>query len=177
MLPITTRPSTPTDAPAVRALYQRVSASSGGLARQPDEVTEEYVLYFLSRAQAHGVGLLAEQGGQVVGEIHVYSSGLRIFAHVLGDLTVAVDAAAQGQGLGRRLFTELLAAVQARFPAVRRVELTARETNVRAIGLYEQLGFRREGRMEGRVASEPGYEADIPMAWHAPEPTQDAQTS
>ena len=174
---ITTRPSTPADAPAVRVLYQRVSAACGGLARRPEEVTDAYVQHFLNRAQAQGVGLVAEQAGQVVGEIHVYSSGLRIFAHVLGDLTVAVDAAVQGQGLGRRLFTELLAAVQAQFPAVRRVELTARETNVRAIGLYEQLGFRREGRLEGRVASEPGYEADIPMAWHAPEPTPRAQTS
>jgi ribosomal protein S18 acetylase RimI-like enzyme len=161
---ITLRPSTPADAPAVLALYRRVSGESGGLARQPDEITDDYVANFLSRAQAQGVGLVAEQAGQVVAEIHTYASGLRIFAHVLGDLTVAVDARVQGQGLGRRLFMELLAAVQARFPHVSRVELLVRESNARAIALYEQLGFRHEGRFEQRVAGEHGLEADIAMA-------------
>ena len=177
MSSITIRPSTPADAPAVRALYQRVSRESGGLARQPDEITADYVRHFLSRAQALGVGLVAEQAGQLVAEIHTYASGLRIFAHVLGDLTVAVDASVQGRGLGRRLFETLLAAVQTRFPQVSRVELLVRESNARALVLYEQLGFRREGRFEGRVAGGHGLEADIPMAWHANQPTQAAQTS
>ena len=176
MLPITIRPSTPADAPAVRSLYRRVARDSGGLARQPDEITADYVAHFLSRAQAQGVGLVAEQAGQVVAEIHTYASGLRIFAHVFGDLTVAVDAAAQGQGLGRRLFTELLAAVQVRFPQVSRVELMVRESNGRAIALYEQLGFRQEGRFEQRVAGVHGLEADIAMAWHAPKSPQAVRT-
>lgn len=174
---LTIRPSTPADAPAVRALYQRVAQASGGLARQPNEITADYVQHFLDRAQAQGVGLVAEQAGQVVAEIHAYASGLQIFAHVLGDLTVAVDAAVQGRGVGRRLFEALLGEVQSRFSHVRRVELLVRESNARALALYEQLGFRREGRLEGRVASGHGLEADIPMAWHAPVPMQAAQTS
>ena len=177
MSAFTIRASSPADAAAVLALYRRVSHESGGLARQPHEITDEYVQHFLSRAQAQGVGLVAEQAGQIVAEIHAYTSGLRIFAHVLGDLTVAVDAAVQGQGLGRQLFEALLAAAQTRFPHVRRVELLVRESNVRAIALYEKLGFRREGRFEGRVAGEHAFEADIPMAWHAPVPAQAVQTS
>ncbi|MCI1186446.1 GNAT family N-acetyltransferase [Hymenobacter sp. DH14] len=177
MLPIFIRPSLPADAPAVRALYQRVARESGGIARQPDEVTDDYVQHFLQRAQAQGIGLVAEQDGQIVAEIHTYASGLRIFAHVLGDLTVAVDASVQGQGVGRRLFETLLAAVPTRFPHVSRVELTVRESNARALALYEKLGFRREGRLEGRVADGHGREADIPMAWHTPAPAQAAQTS
>lgn len=177
MSSITIRPSVPADAPAVRALYQRVARTSGGIARQPDEITADYVEHFLHRAHAQGVGLVAEQAGQVVAEIHTYASGLRIFSHVLGDLTVAVDAAVQGTGVGRRLFETLLTEVRARFPHVSRVELLVRESNARAIGLYEKLGFRREGRFEGRVAGEHGLEADIPMAWHALPPTQTTQTS
>jgi ribosomal protein S18 acetylase RimI-like enzyme len=160
MSSITIRPSTPADAPVVRALYQRVARESGGIARQADEVTADYVQHFLQRAQAQGVGLVAEQNGQVVAEIHTYSTGLRIFAHVLGDLTVAVDAAAQGKGLGRRLFKSLLGEVQTRFPHVSRVELMVRERNARAIALYEELGFQREGRLEGRVAGWP-----VSTAW------------
>ncbi|WBA42053.1 GNAT family N-acetyltransferase [Hymenobacter canadensis] len=169
-MPITIRPSTLQDAPAIRRLYQRVSAESGGLARQPEEVTEEYVQHFLTRSLAKGVALVAERTGELVAEIHVYSPGLQIFAHVLGDLTVAIAPAAQGQGLGRRLFEELLTRVQARFPQVSRVELLVRESNARAIALYEKLGFRQEGRFEGRVAGAQGLEADVPMAWHAPMP-------
>ncbi|WP_046243259.1 GNAT family N-acetyltransferase [Hymenobacter terrenus] len=165
---INIRPSSPQDALAVRALYQRVAAESGGLARQADEVSEEYVRHFLSRSHTQGVGLVAEQDEQIVAEIHAYAAGLRIFAHVLGDLTVVVDASVQGLGLGRRLFEALLTEVRARFPQVRRVELLVRESNARAIILYEKLGFRPEGRFEGRVASEHGFEADIPMAWHVP---------
>ncbi|GAB3227698.1 N-acetyltransferase [Hymenobacter seoulensis] len=166
-MPIQIRPSTLQDAQAIQSLYQRVSRESGGLARQPEEITADYVAHFLGRSLAHGVALVAEQDGQLVAEIHVYSSGLKIFAHVLGDLTVAIDAAAQGQGLGRRLFTELLAHVQHRFPQVTRVELLVRESNTRAIALYEKLGFRQEGRFTGRVAGAQGLEADIPMAWLA----------
>jgi RimJ/RimL family protein N-acetyltransferase len=47
--------------------------------------------------------------------------------------------------------------------------LLVRESNHRAIALYEKLGFQQEGRLLGRVSIMPGqFEADIPMAWHAP---------
>lgn len=170
-MPITIRPSVLQDAAAICQLYRRVSAESGGLARQPEEITEDYVQHFLTRSLTKGVALVAECDGELVAEIHVYSAGLLIFAHVFGDLTVAVDASAQGQGLGQRLFVEMLARVQAAFPQVSRVELLVRESNTRAIALYEKLGFRQEGRFEGRVASGQGLEADIPMAWHAPMPS------
>lgn len=156
------------DADAIRALYQRVSAAGGGLARQPEEITPEYVAHFLTRSLAAGVVLVAERDCAVIAEIHAYSAGLRIFAHVLGELTVAVDPAFQGQGIGRRLFTTLLATTREQQPHIRRVELLVRESNAGAIRLYEQLGFRREGRLEGRVAGSGQLEADIPMAWLAP---------
>ncbi len=164
------RPATTADAAAIQALYQRVSATGGGLAREPAEITAEYVGHFLARSLQHGVGLVAEETGtnRLVGEIHAYASGLRIFAHVFGDLTVAVDPAFQGQGIGGRLFTMLLTRVREDYPAIQRVELLVRESNAGAIRLYEQLGFRQEGRLEGRVALAGHREADIPMAWHAP---------
>ncbi|MBC7449289.1 MAG: GNAT family N-acetyltransferase, partial [Hymenobacteraceae bacterium] len=148
MTQLTVRPATAADAAAIQALYQRVSAAGSGLARSPAEITPEYVGQFLTRRLQHGVGLVAEEAGthRVVGEIHASAAGLHIFARVFGHLTVAVDPAFQGQGLGRRLFATLLARVREEYPAIERVELLVRESNAGAIRLYEQLGFRQEGR-------------------------------
>ena len=169
---MTLRPTTPADAPAIADLYRRVSAAGGGLARTPEEITEAYVAGFVAGSLARGVALVAvdntADAGRIIGELHAYGTGLRAFAHVLGDLTVAVDPAFQGRGIGRQLFTVLLTEVPARLPHISRVELLARESNVGAIGLYESVGFRREGRLAGRIAVDGRPEADIPMAWHPP---------
>ncbi|SMC00154.1 GCN5-related N-acetyltransferase [Hymenobacter roseosalivarius DSM 11622] len=170
MAELSVRSATAADAAAIQVLYRTVAEQGGGLARQPAEITAEYVQTFLTRSLATGIALVVErpEGAGLAGEIHTYSSGLQIFAHVMGELTVAVHPQFQGQQLGHRLFSALLICVQQRSPHTRRVELLVRESNHRAITLYEKLGFRQEGRLLGRVSVMPGqYEADIPMAWHA----------
>jgi ribosomal protein S18 acetylase RimI-like enzyme len=168
------RVTEPEDAEAVYELYRAVAARPGGLARAADEITHAYVHDFLNHSREHGLSLVSVTAHEgVVGEIHAYGRALRSFAHVLGDLTVAVHPQAQGRGIGRALFTRLLAQIQERFPAVVRVELLARESNQHAIALYESLGFRREGRLEARVRGAGGaLEADIPMAWMKPGPAR-----
>lgn len=171
MLDYTIRPATRADAPAIEQLYRAVAVQGGGLARQPAEITLEYVQTFLARSLAAGVALVVEHPNEtgLVGEIHTYSSGLHIFAHVFGELTVAVYPAHQGQKLGHLLFTTLLTATTQHYPHIRRLELLVRESNQRAIALYQKLGFQQEGRLLGRVCTGPGqFEADIAMAWHAP---------
>jgi putative acetyltransferase len=76
-----------------------------------------------------------------------------------------VHPAQHGRGIGRALLAELLRRVSETRPDILRVELIARESNRRAIALYERLGFRREGRLEARIRSSGGIEADIPMGW------------
>jgi len=103
----------------------------------------------------------------VAGELHAYRSELRIFRHVLGELTVAVHPLAQGQGIGRKLFERLLDVVTREHPDILRVELITQETNHRALHLYEGVGFVREGRLAGRIMDHDGrLDADIPLAWH-----------
>jgi len=156
------------DASAIRQLYKAVAATPGGIARAPAEVTTDYVNDFVSHSLDRGILIVAELPGLsgLAGELHTYRSDLRVFNHVLGDLTVAVHPAAQGQGIGRALFVRLLEAVTRDHADVTRVELITYESNVRALKLYESLGFRREGRLEGRIRSPAGgLEADIPMAW------------
>lgn len=160
------RPATLADLPALVALHRAVAAVPGGLARRPDEVTPAYVEGFLTTALARGISLVVDDGGALLGELHTWRPAPADFAHVLGDLTVAVHPDAQGRGLGRALFAALLAAAETMTPRIERIELITRESNARGIRLYEGMGFRREGRHERRVrAAAGGFEADIPMAW------------
>jgi len=154
------------DAAGIHALYLRVAQEPGGLARLEREVTREYVDGFLAGALERGMAFVAESGEGIVGEIHACSPGLYCFSHVLGDLTIAVDPAVQGRGVGRALFARFMQAVTQQRPDILRVELIARESNDRAIRFYETLGFVREGTFSGRIRNLDGsYEADIPMAW------------
>lgn len=162
------RSSQVSDVDGIVALYKAVGKAGGGLARTPDEVTRAYVGDFLHAALNGGVALVAtDDAGAVIGEIHTRPLGPRAFAHVLGDLTIAIHPQWQGRGVGRRIFSHLLAIVETQMPHVLRVELKSRESNARAILMYESLGFRKEGRMDNRIRLADGsLDADIPMAWH-----------
>ena len=165
------RRGTLADAPAIQSLQRAVAAIPGGLARTPAEITTDYVNGFVEHSLERGILVVAEfpESDRLAGELHAYRSDLELFKHVLGDLTIAVHPDAQGQGIGRRMFVELLDAVMADHPDITRVELITGESNARAQHLYESLGFRKEGRLEGRIGDgKGGVEADIPMAWWRP---------
>jgi ribosomal protein S18 acetylase RimI-like enzyme len=156
------------DVSAIQELYKAVAATPGGIARRPEEVTREYIEDFVSNSLQRGILIVAELPGLagLAGELHTYRNELHVFSHVLGDLTVAVHPSAQGKGIGRQLFMRLLDEVQRDHPDITRVELITQEGNGRALKLYESVGFRREGRLEGRIRiANGGVEADIPMAW------------
>lgn len=154
------------DAAAVVTLYRAVTAVPGsGLARWGDEITHEYIEAFLIRALSGGVSLGAFLGDTLVGEIHATRIGPRQFAHVLTDLTIAVHPDVQGRGVGSRLFAALFESAAKLVPCATRIELVARSGNTAALRLYERLGFRAEGRFQGRVRLPDGQiEDDIPMA-------------
>ncbi len=159
----------PRDAAAIVALYRVVAAEPRGLARLPEEVSERYVASFMDGARARGAEFVFETAGTVVGEIHAYRPEPQRFAHVLSDLTIAVHPSYHGRGIGRRLFQALLEHVRTAMPDIQRVELLARASNTRAIGLYQSLGFVIEGRFHGRVRDPDGHiEDDVPMAWYRP---------
>ena len=145
------RPATPEDATAILALHRRVAAEPGGLARQPEEVTEDYVAHAMSMAADGGFSFVAVgSDGGLCGELHCERMKVRIFAHVLTDLTVAVDPAWQGRGVGSALFRALIETARRTSPPVRRIELWTGAANLGAQRLYERLGFKIEGRMVGR---------------------------
>ncbi|MFT4073979.1 MAG: N-acetyltransferase [Asticcacaulis sp.] len=160
------RASTPGDEAGIRQVYQAAARQGGGLLRREDEITDAYIRHNLENSLRIGFSLLAEtDDGRILGEIHAWPSETRQLGHCLTNLTVAVDPAAQGRGVGRALFGHLIAAARA-YPQFRIIELYCREDNQRAIDLYQSLGFVFEGRLKGRVWQGEGqpYLDDLLMA-------------
>ena len=127
---------------------------------------------FIQKSLAAGLIIVAENPddpNQIIGEIHGYKSGVAVFSHVLGELTLVVHPAFQGKKIGRTIFTIFLEEIAKNRSDIGKVELIARESNLKAIELYESLGFTIEGRLEMRIKTTSGsYEADIPMGWQNP---------
>jgi putative acetyltransferase len=98
--------------------------------------------------------------------MHAPRVGIASLAHLLTDLTIAVSPGAQGRGVGRALFQEMLREVTHNMPYITRIELFARDSNVRARKLYASLGFVEEGRLRARVNNARGEpETDTIMGW------------
>ena len=160
------------DAPLIRKLYRDVARRSTGLARVENEITDEYVERFVSRSISSGLILVVEHPDDhhaLIGEIHAYRPGPAVFNHVLSELTIAIHPEFQGKKIGRTLFTIFLEEIGVNRPDIGKVELIARESNIKAIKFYQSFGFLIEGRMEMRIKTPGGnYEADIPMGWTNP---------
>jgi ribosomal protein S18 acetylase RimI-like enzyme len=153
-------------------LYKAVARAGGGIARIEGEINEDYIQNFLSKSIHSGliiVGENPEDSTQLICELHGYKPGIAVFDHVISDVTVVVHPEYQGKKLGRTIITIFLNEIYKNRPDVGKVELIARESNKRAIALYQSLGFLIEGRLEMRIKNAIGnYEADIPMGWQNP---------
>lgn len=161
------RKSTIEDAASVLEMYKEVTTIADGLTRQNEEVTVGFVMEFLTRSLETGLSLVTlDSKEKIIAEIHAYSPNLFCSKHLLTDLTIAVTPGYQGFGIGRKLFHSFIDTVTAEFKQITRIELMARESNAKAIQLYESIGFQVEGRMQARfLNADRTYEAEIPMAW------------
>ena len=155
-----------TDFEGIFRLYKRVAAQGNGIARLEDEITEGYVHENLTRGLDDGIVLVVETDGQIVAEIHTYRIGIRIFEHVLSNLTIAIHPNFQGKGIGYQLFKQLLEKVENEMPHILRVELHARDGNEAAIRLYKKLGFELEGYLKNRDKMADGsFYDDVSFGW------------
>lgn len=166
------RTATTDDLNRLVKLYQIVAATEGGIARLEQEITSDYIHNFLEKSLEAGLIIVGENpddADELVAEIHGYKAGIQVFDHVLGEVTIVVHPDFQGKKIGRTIFTIFLEEIGRNHPEIGRVELIARESNEKAIALYQSLGFLIEGRLEMRIKTPDGhYEADIPMSWQNP---------
>jgi ribosomal protein S18 acetylase RimI-like enzyme len=156
----------------IYALYKKVATKTTGLAHSGNEITNEHIENIMQNASETGIELVMDHpdnSNEIIAEIHCYKLIPKAFSHVLSELTIAVDPDYQGKGLGRMIFTHLLDYITNKRSDVMRVELISSESNLKAISLYESLGFSREGKLERRIRNNKNeLEADIPMAWFNP---------
>lgn len=84
----------------------------------------------------------------------------------MGDLTIGVTPSHQGKGVGKRLFTKFMTIVMDDMKDIEKVELIARESNIKAINFYEKIGFVVEGKLRNKIRGVDGtLEKDIIMGW------------
>ncbi len=157
------------DEASIYQLYKEVAKHTGGIARLEHEITVDYIKSNLQKSMAKGICLVVENPinpKEIIAEIHCYKPEPKVFEHVLSDLTIVVHPNFVGKGIGHLIFSNLLNNIEKHYHSVLRVELIARESNHKAIKLYQSLGFVIEGKFENRINNQNGtFESDIPMAW------------
>lgn len=156
----------------IKALHLEVSKQKDGIARLENEISDEYVLAFMKKSLERGLMIVAEHPEnpeQIVAEIHGAVSDIYVLSHVMTDITIAVHPEFQGKKIGRTILTIFLEEIGRNRPKIGKVTLITRESNTRALRLYQSLGFLIEGRLEMQIRTpDGGYEADIPMGWQNP---------
>lgn len=112
--------------------------------------------YGLLKAFLHhpGAYLVAVENEKIIG----YSIGIVRFRDLGHIISIAVDKAHRGRGVGKKLLKETIERLVEM--GVKKVRIEVRESNQVAINLYKKLGFVEKGRIEGYY---PDGEAAIVM--------------
>ena len=159
----------PEDKARILSLYRKVAIKTGGIARSYNEITADYIQHCMEMALSTGLQRVVDHPDnpdQIIAEIHGYKLEPNVFAHVISELTVAVDPDFHGMGVGKLIFHDFLNQIGDHRPDILRVELVTQESNIRALNLYKSIGFVAEGRFEKRIRMRNNQlDADIPMAW------------
>jgi RimJ/RimL family protein N-acetyltransferase len=98
--------------------------------------------FVLNQIKTSSPAFVALAGVEIVGRCDIRRSPFATYAH-RGSVGMGVVAEHRGRGIGFRLLSAALEDAFRR--GLERVELDVRVDNVRAIALYEKIGFTREG--------------------------------
>ncbi len=141
-LPVTVRPATPADWPALWAIFRTVVAAGDSYAFAPDTPEDE------ARAFCLGPGVVtfvAVEGERLLGFYELRANQPGLGDHV-ANAGFMVDPGARGRGLGRLLGEHALAeAARLGFRAMQFNYVVS--TNTAAVALWRRLGFAAVGRI------------------------------
>jgi RimJ/RimL family protein N-acetyltransferase len=161
------RSAVPPDAARMLAHVRGIFVESEFVLSTLDDfhMTEEQEAEFIQTNQDSPgkIILLAEsEGGQLIGLLNFSRGARKRIAH-LGELSMSVNEAWRGQGVGRVLLATLIEWARQE-PGIEKVCLEVFANNARALALYKSLGFQEEGRQLKQIKMESGVYIDtIPM--------------
>lgn len=159
------RKATPDDASILAEAERAIARTPGQLASRPEELKDEAFREKIVALSGNdsALYLVVEQGGGIVGHAILEPHKLAATSHVVF-LTIAIHEGHQGMGIGKMLMRHLIEWARAH-PKIEKFELQVRSSNIRAIKLYEGLGFVEEGRKTKRIKYGPDdYQDDVYMA-------------
>ena len=156
------RPLTEADAEAACEMFPKTHEESDFLLHFPGEfdlsVEQEREFIRERREKDNAILLTAELDGRLVAFAGAESSTFKRQQHH-AELGVTVVKEFWRMGLGRKL-TECIIA-WARHRGLHKLYLRVYEDNVRAVTLYESLGFTEEGRLKDDVLRADGRYTDV----------------
>ena len=159
---IVIRNAEPQDADDLLRYLKVTSAETPFLVREPEEITltaeEERAFLGKLLASERELMLVACADGRHVGNCSLMSAGPQLRYRHRCSVGIALYREFWGRGIGRLLMEAVLDA--ARRVGYEQAELEAVSGNVRAIALYESLGFETHGTLPRNMKYKDGSYAD-----------------
>lgn len=143
---------------------KKITETPGFLVSRPHELSESAFIQKIENLSRipNGKYIVAENDGQLVGHAFLDPMGLEAIRHVVR-LTIAVHPGHEEKGIGELMMNHLLEWAKSE-PTVEKIELYVRSSNLRAIRLYQKLGFHFESRIRNRIKFPDGsYVDDLEM--------------
>ena len=142
--PLTIRPSTDADLPAIQAIYAHAVLHGTGTFETEVPGVEE-----MGRRRAEVLSrqlpwLVAERGGEILGYAYANYFRPRMAYRFCVEDSIYLSPAAQGQGLGRLLLAELIARCEAA-GARQMLAVIGDAANAGSVGVHTALGFEHTG--------------------------------
>jgi RimJ/RimL family protein N-acetyltransferase len=143
------RRAIPSDASAFLTLMATAGGESDNLVTDASGLSvtvEMEESYLRSRLESKNcITLLAFEGEELVGCIGCDTSSRPRISHI-GEIGVTVLKAYWGRGIGKALLSSLITWAKEPATGIRKLDLSVRSDNERAITLYRKFGFKEEGK-------------------------------
>ena len=139
------------DAAVLADAEQKIAATPGFLASRPYELKTEAFQKKIETLSnlPNGIYIVGISDDKIVGHALLEPMSLEAISHVVR-LTIAIHPGYEERGLGEMMLSYLIEWAKAA-PSVEKIELNVRAVNLRAIRLYQKLGFNLEGRIRNRM--------------------------
>jgi ribosomal protein S18 acetylase RimI-like enzyme len=112
----------------------------------------------------HGVTLWAVQDDQIIGICSVDKNFInRNRTSHRGGVGLSIKSDYRGFGIGKILLTETIEQAKLNLTGLKMLELTVFEINTKAVNLYQKLGFKIVGKIEGGYYYKGNYETQLQM--------------